>query len=654
MIAGLVLRNFKIYKNINYTPLSNGDSLTGLIGVNGIGKSSILEALDCYFNYKPWNFNINLANRDNDASYIVPIFIIEKKEIDFELIEIAEKYSDVIWEVLQTPHITPSIINTNYKDFIEQIKVTISYFRKVSKDTHFILPLGVDSNGNASNSIFRGDFILDKFTTLDSLSDEMNSDDKYSHIAGTYILPLLTWAKEYYDYIYIPKDIEPQGFVQFETNEIQILLGENLEKIISKHISKAQINAISHGLKDFINSVSESIPGYKYKYASSYQPNLKHATIYNLIAKEFFSVRELHKESEDGKDLLMKYLSSGEKQQAVLSLIFYIVFNYREDSSKLIIAIDEPESSLHISACYDQFDRIYELSRKCKQVLFSSHWYGFIPAINSGAIINISNSENKYSHLLFDISKYREEIKIQDAEYKKANHRGLPMDIMLKSSNDFIQSILSSIIKENPYNWLICEGSSELIYFNYYLNDEISNKNLRIVPVGGAKEIRKIYNYLAVSIEELKANIKGSVILIMDTDEQLLEFETKRIPHLNCFRIVNNSGKKETELIDINANPKSPKTELEDILNGQIFYETLKTFKNEYLDLLSFVDEEEIKEPNPSYFALDLRPSELENLNAFFDADKDNKVLFANKYIEFDKDLTGSVPEWIMKIKGMI
>ena len=50
MILGIILRNFKIYKSISYIPISNGNRFCGLIGKNGIGKSSILEALDYYFN----------------------------------------------------------------------------------------------------------------------------------------------------------------------------------------------------------------------------------------------------------------------------------------------------------------------------------------------------------------------------------------------------------------------------------------------------------------------------------------------------------------------------------------------------------------------------------------------------------------------------
>ena len=36
MIIGLIIRNFKVYKKINYIPLSKGSNFNGLIGINGI------------------------------------------------------------------------------------------------------------------------------------------------------------------------------------------------------------------------------------------------------------------------------------------------------------------------------------------------------------------------------------------------------------------------------------------------------------------------------------------------------------------------------------------------------------------------------------------------------------------------------------------
>lgn len=647
MIIGIILRNFKTYKNINYIPLSNGESFSGFIGANGIGKSSILEALDCFFNNRAWNMNINRSSSGEESCYIVPIFCIAKDKVKKdELKQKAEIYSNIIWN-LMTSSLTPTFINSNFKEFIEQIKKHLPTF--TTKDTHYLLPLGeINKDHKVTHSIFRGETLLNPL----GLSTEMTAEQKYEYLAQNFLVPLKNYIKESYNYIYIPKDIEPERITRFETLEIQTLLGEKLENIVAKFITQKQIQEISNGLKGFINTLSDSLPSYKFRAASNNQPNLKPSIIYSLIIRDFFSIRELHKEGVDSseKDLSIKLLSSGEKQQAILSLIHNIIANYRDDSSSLILAIDEPESSLHISACYEQFEKLYQISRKCSQVLFTSHWYGFIPSMASGNIINIVFHLDKHQCLMFDISRYREEIKIKEKEYRSEHRYGLPLDIMLKSSNDFIQSILSSIIAEVPYNWLICEGSSEQFYFNYYFEDEIQNNRLRIVPVGGAQEIKKIYNHLAVSYDELKEKIKGTVILLMDTDEQLLEFETKDYPKLHCYRIINKTRDKTTELVQVSSNPKAPKTEIEDILNGSIFNKTLNEFKSEYPELLDFVNNQE-KPQIPSYFAMDLTPSQNVKMTHFFDDKPDNKVRFAQRYIDNAKTFETSIPSWVTFIK---
>ena len=66
--------------------------------------------------------------------------------------------------------------------------------------------------------------------------------------------------------------------------------------------------------------------------------------------------------------------------------------------------------------------------------------------------------------------------------------------------SDLVHSIFYSINQENPYNWLICEGISEKIYFDYFFKEEIENKNLRILPLGGQKEVIRLYRYLQTPI----------------------------------------------------------------------------------------------------------------------------------------------------------
>ena len=93
-----------------------------------------------------------------------------------------------------------------------------------------------------------------------------------------------------------------------------------------------------------------------------------------------------------------------------------------------------------------------------------------------------------------------------------------------------------------------------------------------------------------------------------------------------------------------------PKTEIEDILNGKIFNDVLKDFKEEYPELLDFVVDQE-KPELPSYFAMDLSPSQNDKLTQFFDNKPDNKVRFAQKYIEKAKVSEKTVPNWVSFLK---
>lgn len=653
MIIGIILRNYKTYKGINYIPISNGEKFCGLIGSNGIGKSSVLEAIDCYFNNRVWNQNIDSNKSGVDTSFILPIFLIDKSKIT-KNVDIAEKLSNAIWNIE-----TDTTIHPIYKENIEKLKQTTSQFdTRYTSKTHYILPLGENNDRKFTLSVFRipsvhsAIGIKEQQESVEQRNEETEEQKEDTRLNFDEFELLKTEVKELYDYIYIPKDIDPHTMVQLETRELQTLLGENLETIISKSISKEQINEISKSLKAFIEELSNKLDGYKFKAPSNNQPNLKPVKIYSLIVEEFFNLRELHKNGNDGKDLNLKQLSSGEKQQAILSVFHSIINSYRKNSSNLILAVDEPEASLHISACFDQFEKLYEISNSCGQIIFSSHWYGFIPAMNNGIIINISRANTTHKFLMFDIAKYREQIK-QDTITHNKNKIELPLDIMLKSNNDFIQSIISSLIRNDPYNWLICEGSSERIYFEEYFKSEINTKKLRIIPVGGASEIKKIYNHLQISFEELKDKIKGKVILISDTDRQLVEYETSDNNNLFCRRIVYDPNLKQTILVRIKSNPKSPNTEIEDALNGIAFHKSLLYFKSDYPNELSFLSENINKTDAPSGIALNLRPTDSDLLDTFFNIGN-NKCLFARRYVEILKQDEYQIPSWIQEIKDFL
>lgn len=424
-------------------------------------------------------------------------------------------------------------------------------------------------------------------------------------------------------------------------------MGETLNQVLNREVPDSKIREINASLNTFISTLSDELETYSYRTPGTRQQHLKKADLYHLIIQAFFSIRKLHKKQGDNW-LEISQLSSGEKQKAIIDVTHSFLKNHRENGEKLIIAIDEPESSLHMSSCYDQFDSLYKISQDCKQVIFSTHWYGFFPTVEAGNATIITNSDGEHRCDLINLSAYREQVK----QMASSSRGVLPYDIRLKSTNDLIQSIITSTIGESPFNWIICEGSSEKIYFDKYFEDLKSSQKLRIVPVGGAKEIKRLYKHLATEYEDFRSEVSGKIIMVSDTDSSLVDYQVSDYPNLICKRIVNDEGQRKTILVNVHSNPKSPKTEIEDSLNGQLFYETLVALKDDAYSDLDFLDSITPSSHGCVHFSLDLRRTESEAITSFFD-DGNNKFIFARKYVELMQQ-EHEIPEWISEIRSWI
>lgn len=638
MIIGTFLRYYKTYQGINYIPITDQDKFCGLVGNNGIGKSSVLESLDTFFNSKPWNFNTATKKRGkaNAKPQIVPIFLIEKNKLDGDILEKAEILNSAAINITESD-VSPSL-KAHVKSFIEHreklvLKLDISNF--------LIVPIGIDYQGSPSISLFNNRFVVESILGNEADPNKTSLDDEELKQFQS----LLNKIRTIVDYIYIPKEIEPELFTKLETEEIQVLMGETLIQILSERVPQKQISEINASLNSFIETLSKELEIYSYRTPTDRQQYLRKNEVYNLIIQSFFSARKLHKKQGDNW-LEISSLSSGEKQKAIIDVAHSLLKKHRETGTNLIIGIDEPESSLHMSACFDQFDALYEISRDAMQVIFSSHWYGFLPIIETGSATVISKIDSSHVFDMINLANYREQIKQITASSKGR----LPYDIRLKSINDFVQSVITSAIGETPFSWIICEGSSEKVYLTAYFKDLIESKRLRIVPVGGAKEIKRLYSHLATSYEDFQDEISGKIILLSDTDAQLVNYDVKHYPNLFCKRIVNCKNSRATKLVNIQANPVSPETEIEDALNGRLFYETLRSFADEFPEQLSFLNEitDDVTQES-SKFALDLKASQWSQIEQFFNLGN-NKFSFSQRYTE-NLSEDHDIPSWIQEIR---
>lgn len=650
MIIGVFLRYFKTYSGTNYIPLSSGSNFCGLVGNNGIGKSSILEAFDSFFNGKSWNINSGMkkASTSTAGPHIVPVFLIKKEDLPERhheaanfLTALALNFNERSTGMSLTPTTRPLI--ATFVAHIDKLK------RNININEHFIIPIGINTSGTVNLSVLNSQLLTQ---ILNAPADQIeNLRLKTSPLMG-HFQALLEYLKDEYEYIYIPKEIDPETFTKLETSEIQKLMGESLEQIIQEKIPKETIGKINSELTDFIAQIDKELEIYSYRSSGTRQQNLKRKDVYKLIIDAFFRIRKLNKKDTNGWTEISS-LSSGEKQRAIIDIAQAFLKNHRENGDNLLLGIDEPECSLHMSACFEQFDNLFNISENCCQLLFTTHWYGYLPTVENGCTTSIIKDGTTHQFDLYDLAGYREEIKQKTKQAKEK----IPYDIRIKSTNDLIQSIISSTLADNPYNWLICEGSTEKLYLSYYLKDLVHSKKLRIVPVGGAKEVKKIFQLLEASHDDLKKDIKGKVFLLSDTDSEILTYHVNNIEKIKAKRIVNDQNTLNTLLVDIHSVKVSPPTEIENCLNGYIFSETIKTFIPDHPYLEELITGKNFDNDLISYFSMNLRPNEVQILDNFFNA-QGVKYEFAKRYIDTDDFWNNTIgrptpaPAWLDDIKA--
>lgn len=648
MITSLFLRHFKIYKGITFVPISEGCGFSSLIGENGVGKSSVLEALDFAINKKnniDWPIN-NEAKTEGGLSgsnipFIAPIFLIKKdflkksKKDDLENYEKALKLSDFLWKTK---------VKTKSSSLDEFYKHRDELKQNFSEKDYLLILVGKKYN---EGGVFFGSYHNYIDFVLENPSIKPSEDEIQKYFKGFY-----EYIISHYSYIYIPVETDVHTYTKLETQDMQKLMDKNIQSEIENAIRPGTLKQINKDLDGFVKEIEGVLEIYEYK--GHFKNSLTMPDLVSKIIEAYFSIKVLNKKT-DGKRIPVGELSSGEKRKALIDVAYSFLLKNSDRESNIILAIDEPEASLHMSACYSQFEKLINLGKYNHQIIISTHWYGYLPIVTNGSATSIKkNSKNDITIDYFNLYNYRETI----TQSRKHIKGILPIDYNIKSYNDLVQSIVFSIIQDVPYNWIICEGLSEKIYFEEIFKEEIDSKFLRILPLGSFKEVRKVYNYLLSPIKDPDYIIKGKVICLIDTDNERVEVEYQKGKNLFFERLLN-TEKNGSILVEVDSNLTSPPTEIEDCLHPVIFFQTLMEFSEENTKLKSILINTAFNEmARNSYEFMDLRESERKTIKAFFDDNEGyNKIRFAKKYVEFLK-----VPffkelkhlKWISEIKKRI
>ena len=633
MIAAVMLRHYKNYENVNFLPISDNVDCkyTVYVGNNGVGKSGILESLDVVLNNREWNIT---SGAKKSEAYICPVFLIKKDSVSNHLDEYAF-ISNYYWNIDDSTNL--SARNTAavmaFLDYKNRIK------EKYETDYYLIL-IGIQINDRHSyfSSTFDTDF-MNKF---------MNSFNMEEEAARNILDEIRDEIFSRYNYLYIPVEQSLNELLKLENSEMQMLLNKNLLNEIEQILTKKQdgvgnksiVKQINEYLDKFIEQVNKAISSvdesYSFSTEGNYKKSLTAKDIREKILETYFPLRVLKR---NGRKI--SQLSSGEQRKALIDVAYSVlVANGNNDTEReVILAIDEPETSMHISNCFNQFMMLESLAQKYgKQVILTTHWYGFLPITQFGNMHHISRKEdNKVKIDTFDFYNYLED------------RRNYPDVIELKSMFDLATSILTYMRNKPETNWIVCEGSDDKTYLDCMFENE---DNLKILPVGGCGNVVKLFQllYSPMTEKEEIQSISSKILFLIDTDMQFkqvnkpLELSGGKKNNIFIRRLQLDDG--EIRLIDPTIlNNTYDQTEIEDCLIPKIYYDSL-------VDVINAIGTENEREIMSKYaFVTDAKQSRLKGDNSCivvtdisyvkkkqiivdFAENSDNKYLIARKYAE--------------------
>ncbi len=565
MITALLLRNYKNYNNMHFIQICNNtaEKYSVYVGNNGVGKSAILESLDVILNNRDWNYT---KGSKRTESFICPIYLIEKTKI--KETDILRIVGDYFWNVNEkaNPNIKGSTALNDLIRFRDDLKGTY-------KDSHYFIMIGGDyNNPRAAYFATFHDDILNKIA-----SDLGHTKEKAQELLDD----TRSIIEQLYRYIYIPVEEAPTELLKLQNNTMQYLLNRNILEEIEKLLKergrgkKAIVDRINDSLDVFIDEVNKvitSVDGkYSFKSEIGARRKITSKDIREKILEAYFPLKTLKVNGHN-----VENLSSGEQRKSIIDVAYsIIVANAEKDTERdIILAIDEPESSMHISNCYAQFGRLDEIATNYdKQVMVTTHWYGFLPIIYNGNMHHITNDDdNKVSISSFSLSNILEE------------RRNFPDVIELKSFFDLASSIITYIRTKPEDIWIICEGKDDKKYLECILYGE---SNINILPVGGCGNVSKLYEMIYSVLTEKTENRTCRVLFLIDSD-----IKAKNFVQPNGWGTKNKDIKfRRLQVEDGNVKLYDPtkqntysQTEIEDCLDGNIFFESLKRSIDTYND----------------------------------------------------------------------
>lgn len=570
-IEGILIRNFKSYHNVEYVDfVANSETyFSTILGKNGVGKSTILQALDFYFNKDDstrWIQNNNA--RTNDDGYVSALFSVPVNDWEDFVHTECKQNADTLLDETKN-------IDNSLRSFFSGGE-NIDAEAKPAERTGAAINTAALVKNKHKKSLSSSNYYL--WVNVDRNGD-VNESPVVSKSANLNVLTLYKALIQYHTFIYIPADSDPNVYLKLTSSNVSKVLDESSTEKITEIIEKRKVSSDDNAqtLIEFLNSqldnYVESINRNLAKSQSAFEfntPKRSHLSAGDLslqIVKNYFETRTLYNREK----LPVTDLSSGEQRQAVIDVLSSLIKSRKlrdDEMGRTIIGIDEPELSQDTANVFGGFERLEELATQYRQqVLITTHWYGVLPTIRSGGLVVVEHEKSS--------TTFTEKI---DDIFSTSHSRALPADIYLKSFFDLSNSLVA-YVRAHPNRFLLlCEGESDKLYLESILDSE----KVRVFVVGGKSNVLKIASLLTQS-ERLKSDLLTGkqlrIACIVDTD--YVEADTAYIynsAHIRAVRWQLTKLEENTKVSLVRLNKEGVgiiPTAIEDVQDSNLFMQAL-------------------------------------------------------------------------------